>query len=59
MFDRALELKGPVGPGTMYGFVPAVALGGPIRVDNIEVVDAQVHMQLLSDMTPRQIIGDV
>jgi hypothetical protein len=59
LFDRVLALQGPVGPDTMYGFVPALALGGSLRADRVEIFDAEVHMQLLSDLTPREILGDV
>lgn len=56
VFDRVVELNAPVGPDTMYGLVPALALGGSIRAENFETVDARVHMRLLSEMTPRQIM---
>lgn len=59
LFNRLLAAQGPVSSETMYGFVPALALGGPPRPDRVEIVDALVHMQLLSDITPRRIMGDV
>jgi hypothetical protein len=56
LFDRALSVVGPVGPDTMYGFVPALALGGPATPDRLQVLDAEVHMQVLHDLTPREIL---
>ncbi|MFI9405273.1 GAD-like domain-containing protein [Nocardia sp. NPDC052316] len=53
LFKRVLKRLGPVGPDTMYGFVPAQALGGPMLPDHVQIVDATVHMQLLSQITPR------
>ena len=58
LFDRALRAHGQVGPDTVYGFFPALAIGGPARVDRIEVVDAAVHLDLLAQMTPRQVFPD-
>lgn len=59
LFDRVLTLHGPVGPDTVYGFVPVPALGGALRAERVEIFDADVHLQLLSDITPRQVMNDV
>lgn len=59
LFEQVLALRGPVGPDTMYGFVPARALGGSLRADRVEIFDAEVHMQVLSDLTPREVLADV
>ncbi|MFJ1456668.1 T6SS immunity protein Tdi1 domain-containing protein [Nocardia sp. N2S4-5] len=40
------------------GFVPAPALGGALRADRVEIVDAEVHLRLLSDITPRLVMND-
>jgi hypothetical protein len=56
MFDRVLAAQGPVAADTVYGFVPALALGGPALPDHVEIFDAEVHMHLLSELTPRQIM---
>ena len=56
LFDRVLDRLGPVGPNTMYAFVPIPALGGPMIPENVEIADAEVHMQILSEMTPRRIL---
>ncbi|GAA5102684.1 GAD-like domain-containing protein [Nocardia iowensis] len=56
LFKRVLKRLGPVGPDTMYGFVPAPALGGPMLPDHVQIVDAAVHMQILGQVTPRTIM---
>ncbi|MFC5751677.1 GAD-like domain-containing protein [Actinomadura rugatobispora] len=58
LFDRVLERLGPVGPDTMYAFAPVPALGGPMIPENVEIADAEVHMQILSETTPRQIMAN-
>lgn len=59
LFDRALKTLGPVGPDTIYGFVPALALGGPATVEHLEITDALSHVELLTDLADRQILGDI
>lgn len=59
LFDRVRASKGPVGPDTVYGFVPALALGGPVRPESVEIVNAPAHLELLSDVTPRRVIPDI
>ncbi|MQY29161.1 GAD-like domain-containing protein [Nocardia aurantia] len=56
IFDQVLPRLGPVAADTLYGFVPAPALGGSLAADHVEVFDAEVHMRLLSDLTPRQLM---
>ncbi len=59
MFSRALKAHGQVGPDTIDGFVPALSLGGLATVDHIEIVDALAHVELLTDVGERQILGDI
>ncbi|MGY1896286.1 DUF7161 family protein [Nocardia gipuzkoensis] len=59
LFDRVVALQGSVGPESIYGFVPAPALGGTLRADRVKIFDAEVHLQVLSDITPRQVMNDV
>ncbi|MFE3230177.1 GAD-like domain-containing protein [Nocardia sp. NPDC059228] len=56
LFKRVLKRLGPVGPTTMYGFVPALALGGPMLPNHVEIVDAAVHMEILRQVTPRTLM---
>ncbi|MEV0356385.1 GAD-like domain-containing protein [Nocardia sp. NPDC050697] len=57
LFKRVLKRLGPVDVDTMYGFVPASALGGAMLPENVEIVDAEVHLQILSELTPRALMG--
>ncbi len=59
LFERAVKALGPVGPDTMYTFVPAYHLGGPLTVDHIEIADAVTHVLLLSELSPHRTMGDV
>ncbi|MEU4312441.1 GAD-like domain-containing protein [Nocardia sp. NPDC024068] len=56
LFVRLRDALGPVGPDAMYGFFPARALGGALSPDHAEIVDAEVHLELLADLTPRRVM---
>ncbi|MFF0612733.1 GAD-like domain-containing protein [Nocardia tengchongensis] len=58
LFKRVLKRLGPVGSDTMYGFVPAIGLGGAMMPERVEIVDAAVHLQLLRQTTPRTILNN-
>ncbi|MDO5286865.1 MAG: GAD-like domain-containing protein [Actinomycetia bacterium] len=59
LFARALKKHGPVGPDTMYTFVPAYHLGGPLTVNHIEIADATGHVALLAQISPHTVMGDI
>ncbi len=59
LFDRALAALGPLDHDTLYGFVPALALGGKAELKNLQKLDAHVHLDILSQMTERQIMRDI
>ena len=59
LFEQALKKLGPLGHDTMYGFVPALALGGDLTIDRLQKLDAHVHLDILSGVTERQIFADV
>jgi hypothetical protein len=59
LFDKALVKLGPLGHDTVYGFVPALALGGDMTIDRLQKLDAHVHLDILSGLTERQIFADV
>lgn len=59
LFERALERLGPLDYDTMYGFVPALALGGDPKLENLQKLDAHVHLDILSQVTERQIMHDI
>ena len=59
LFTRALKAHGPVGPDTMYTFVPTYHLGGSLTVKNIIIDDAITHVVLLADIAPHTLMTDL
>lgn len=59
LFERAQKLLGPLAYDEMYGFVPALALGGPRRLDHLQKVKAVEHLTLLSMLEPPKVMQDV
>lgn len=56
---RAHERLGPVGPDTLYAFVPALGRGGEPRLENLEIADAVPHVLELAAVTARRTFPDV
>ena len=48
----ARRVIGPLGPGEIYGFFPALALGGEARVENMRRVGVLEHLTFLSQLGP-------
>lgn len=59
LFARALAKLGPLDHDTMYGFVPALALGGEPSLDRLQKLNAYVHLDILAQMTELQVMADV
>lgn len=59
LFERALAKLGPLDHDTMYGFVPALALGGKPELDSLQKLNAHVHLNILSQITELQVMADV
>ncbi len=51
MFSRALSRLGVLPFGSIYGFRPILALGGPRNPDRLSVYEALAHMTILSQST--------
>lgn len=49
LFESVLERCGPLTYDLMYGFVPAVALGGAASVETASPFDIHVHLELLKE----------
>lgn len=47
LFKRALKKLGPLSTDQMYGFEPALVLGGELRLGNLVKVNLDVHLSLL------------
>jgi hypothetical protein len=52
LFQRALTTLGPLQPDEMYGFVPALALGGPGDLKHLQKVKTIEHLTFLSQLAP-------
>ncbi len=51
LFTRALKKLGPLKYDEMYGFVPALALGGPATLNHLQKVKAIEHLVMLAQMS--------
>ncbi|EPM49791.1 GAD-like domain-containing protein [Pseudomonas syringae] len=54
LFKPALKSLGPLKADEMYGFVPALALGGPVALKNLQKVKTIEHLAFLSQISPLQ-----
>lgn len=54
LFKPALKSLGPLKADEMYGFVPALALGGPVELKNLQRVKTIEHLAFLSQISPLQ-----
>ncbi|EGH08166.1 hypothetical protein PSYMP_05689, partial [Pseudomonas amygdali pv. morsprunorum str. M302280] len=45
---------GPLKSDEMYGFVPALALGGPMELEKLQKVKTIEHLTFLSQLSPLQ-----
>ena len=59
LFERALKTLGPLAPDEIYGFEPALVLGGKADLKNLRKVNAVVHLVLLAQLGERQILNDI
>lgn len=59
LFDRALAKLGVLDHNTMYGFVPALPLGGEPKLEHLQKLDAHVHLDILSQMAEPTIMRDI
>ena len=50
LFDKALDTVGRLQQSQCYAFVPALALGGSVTVDNINIVQFREHSALLAQL---------
>lgn len=47
LFEASCRRHGPLAPGNVFGFVPAIRLGGVQAVEKTSPVEARVHLDLL------------
>lgn len=56
LFAPALKKLGHLKPDEIYGFVPALALGGPATLDHLQKVKAVEHLVLLAQLAPLSVL---
>jgi len=56
LFAPALKKLGPLKHDEMYGFVPALALGGSATLDHLQKVKAVEHLVLLAQLSELRIM---
>lgn len=51
LFKRGVSLFGPIGSNEMFGFEPALSIGGKISSENLRKLRFDVHIDMLSQLT--------
>ena len=59
LFERARVLLGELKPGEIYGFSPALMMGGEPDIKHLERVNAVAHLHLLAALGEKIIMEDV
>ncbi|RXE89640.1 glutamyl-tRNA amidotransferase [Pseudoalteromonas sp. A757] len=59
LFERTLERLGPLENGEIYGFAPALALGGEPKLENLQKVKATEHLAFLADLGEKRVMADI
>lgn len=59
LFERTLEKLGELEADEMYAFVPALALGGAPKLENLQKVKALEHLSFLADLGEKRIMADI
>ena len=57
LFAPALKKMGRLHHGLMYGFVPALALGGPATLEHLKTVKAVEHLVLLAGLSELRVMN--
>ncbi|MBW8186310.1 GAD-like domain-containing protein [Shewanella nanhaiensis] len=59
LFERAMAKLGPLEADEMYGFVPALAIGGAPKLENLQKVKALEHLTFLADLGEITVMADI
>ncbi|EGA6314886.1 DUF1851 domain-containing protein, partial [Salmonella enterica subsp. enterica serovar Cerro] len=52
-----VKQPGVLADNEMFGLEPAYILGGQIKIENLSKVDCQIHLMILRELPPSNIIG--
>jgi hypothetical protein len=55
LFKRALAKLGPLAPDEVYGFEPAIVLGGKMQLENLAKLNLDIHLTILRQLAPPRI----
>jgi len=59
LFQKALDKLGPLGADELYGFVPALALGGANTLKNLQKVKVLEHLAFLAELGNKKVMSDI
>ncbi|MDP5143334.1 GAD-like domain-containing protein [Rheinheimera baltica] len=59
LFDRAMAKLGPLEADEMYAFVPALALGGTNKLENLQKVKIIEHLNFLAELGEKRVMADI
>jgi hypothetical protein len=57
LFNKAVEKYGPLEQNEVFGFEPALFLGGKQKLENVNKLDIHVHLSILADFGHREILN--
>lgn len=57
LFSPALARLGGLKNDEMYGFLPALALGGPATLDHLQKVPAVEHLVMLAQLSDLRVLA--
>lgn len=52
LFEPALNKLGPLEPDEVYGFEPAIVMGGKMRLENLAKLKIEQHLTILRQLAP-------
>lgn len=55
LFEKAVKKFGPLGDNEIFGFEPAIILGGELDIKYIQKVDARIHLSILAQLAEPEI----
>ncbi|MGD9172130.1 MAG: GAD-like domain-containing protein [Candidatus Thiodiazotropha sp.] len=55
LFPQALKKLGPLESDEVYGFEPALIAGGNLSVDNLAILNLDIHLTILRQMAPPRV----
>lgn len=60
LFERALQTLGPLAPDEMYGFEPAIVVGGKMHLESLRKVKLDQHLTILRQLAaPTMPFGNI